>query len=284
MKNVLELLTAANPVPPEIPLTDGFADPDRFRPLIEQRRESMQTLDREAPPRRSRLTPVLVGVAVVAVTVGIVAALMNDDSPVVGSEADIPSVEALLAGDPVPLTGATAVEVVETYLDRVNAGDLTGAVELFSVEYRQRPWTGIVSDGGGPARVVVGWTSHFVLLDGNFEYDCSEASTDLVVCSVTAADDLSRSMGIAAPTYEWELEVADGLIDRGLMTPPLSADGRPAGGSPYAEAVAEFDGWARGAYTDEFLEACRSSQIFPGWAPECARFISTHLSDFLAAR
>ena len=294
MNDTLQRLTRANPMPPTTPLPEGIVSGAALRSVIDDRRGHVKTIHpptetEKTPPRKAwKPLSAVVAFVVVALVIGITVFTRPDAGPV-ASDGDQPSIDDVATPvRPLPdvapsaLIGATPLEVAEAYLERLAAGDLTGAVSLFSSEFRSSQRSGFIDADGLIAALAEDWAVYHLTLDGTIEYDCVESGPSGVTCQVVTTDALSRRLGIADGVHEWAFEVEAGLIDSGALFPTASTEGLGESRlSEYGAVMSEYDAWGRNNHLDEFLASCREVDgTVPSWSASCALFRFVHLEEF----
>ena len=293
MNDTLQRLTRHNPMAPTTPLPEGILSGAALRSVIDDRRGLVKTIH---PPTETETTgrrtwkplPAIVAFVVVAVVIGITVFARPEPGPI-ASDGDQPStdgvstpVDTLPDVAPSALIGATPLEVAETYLDRMAAGDLAGAVSLFSSGFRSSQRSGFIDADGLLAALSETWAGYHIALDGTIEHDCVEAGTSAVTCRVVTADALSRRLGIAESVHEWTFEVEAGLIESGTLFPEASTEGLGESRlTEYGATMSAYDAWGRNNHLDEFLASCREVVgTVPSWNVSCAEFRLAHLEEF----
>lgn len=291
MTDTLQRLTRANPMPPKASLPDGLLTADALRSVIDDRRGIVQTIKRpthqpDTPRRRWRPAAAIAAFVVVLVALGLTALLRPGDRPVADGDSQqtpaVSTVTTLPTVTPSPLVGASPQEVAEAYLERVNAGDVAGALSLFSEEFREGGSAGFAEAEGLLVWLAGHWAQYHTTLGGTIDHACGESTPDgMVTCRVIVADELSRRLGIADSEYDWTFRIESELIAAGSPFPPAALEGTGESRfSEYGRAMSQYDSWGRDNYFEEYLAACRSGSEVPSWSVSCAQFRLAHVDEF----
>ncbi len=291
MTDTMQRLTRANPMPPRAPLPDGLLTADALRSVIDERRGIVQTIKpptHQPDTRRPRWRPAaaIAAFAVVLVVVGLTAVLRPGDRPVAdGGSQDAPAATPTATLPPVtasPLVGASPREVAEAYLERVNAGDVAGALSLFSDEFREGGSAGFTDAEGFLVWIAGRWAQYHTTLGGTIDHECAESTPDgTVACRVRIEDELNRRLDIADSEYDWTFRIESGLIAAGSPFPPPANEGTGESRfTEYGSVMSQYDSWGRDNHFEEYLAACRSGSEIPSWSESCAQFRLAHVDEF----